>query len=81
MAVDLTLRDVYEKQMATVPTKALIFDNNRHFVVKQTGNGFDITEVKLYVQTNGVSYIESGLEVGEIVVAKDNLLMYSKLKE
>jgi cobalt-zinc-cadmium efflux system membrane fusion protein len=80
MAVDLTLRDSRETQMATVPTKALIFDNNRHFVVKQESSCFDIIEVKLHAQTNGISYIEAGLEAGDKVVVKDNLLMYSKLK-
>jgi len=81
MAVDIMLRDSRETQMATVPTNALIFDNNRYFVVKQIFDRFIITEVKLYAQTNGISYIESGLETGEKVVIKDNLLMYSKLKE
>jgi len=80
MAVDITLRDVYEKQMATVPTTALIFDNNRYFVVKQTSENFAITEVALYAQTNGISYIEAGLAAGDKVVVKDNLLMYSKMK-
>ena len=81
MAVDIMLRDSRETQMATVPTNALIFDNNRYFVVKQTADRFLITEAKLYAQANGISYIESGLETGEKVVIKDNLLMYSKLKE
>jgi hypothetical protein len=37
--------------------------------------------VTLNAQTNGISYIEAGLEAGDKVVVKDNLLMYSKLKE
>jgi hypothetical protein len=49
-------------------------------VVKQVGDGFVINEVALHAQTNGTSYIESGLELGNKVVVKDNLLMYSKLK-
>ena len=81
MAVDLTLREKSETQMAVVPTAALIFDNNRHFVVKQTDDSFVISEVTLQSQTNGTSYIASGLEAGDKVVVKDNLLMYSKLKE
>jgi cobalt-zinc-cadmium efflux system membrane fusion protein len=81
MAVDLTLRDSRAIQMAVVPTKALIFDKNRHFVVKQTPNGFAITEITLHSQTGDTSYIEAGLEAGDKVVVKDNLLMYSKLKD
>jgi cobalt-zinc-cadmium efflux system membrane fusion protein len=81
MAVELTLRDSYELQMAAVPARALIFDDNSHFVVKQTTGGFVIAEVTLFAQTNGTSYIETGLEAGEKVVVKDNLLMYGKLKK
>jgi cobalt-zinc-cadmium efflux system membrane fusion protein len=81
MAVDLTLHDIYKIKMATMLSKAFIFDDNRYFAVKKTTNSFVITEVKLYAQTNGISYIESGLEAGDKVVVKDNLLMYSKLKE
>jgi cobalt-zinc-cadmium efflux system membrane fusion protein len=80
MTVDLTLHDNHRTHLATVPTKALIFDDNRYFVVKQTVNGFVITEVILHAQTNGKSYIASGIEAGDQVVIKDNLLMYSKLK-
>ena len=80
MAVDLTLHDIYEKRTPAILSKSLIFDNNRHFVVKQTADGYVITEVTLYAQTNGLSYISSGLEAGDKVVVKDNLLMFSKLK-
>jgi len=81
MAVDITVRESSETQMAVAPTQALIFDDNRHFVVKQVSNGFVIAEVALHLQNNGISYIASGLEAGEKIVVKDNLLMYSKLKE
>ncbi len=81
MAVDLTLRDKHELQMVAVPTEALIFDGDRYFVVKQAGNSFVVAEVKLYAQTGNTSYLETGLEAGDKVVVKDNLLMYSKLKD
>ena len=80
MAVDITLRDSRDVQMAAVPTGALIFDDDRYFTVKQTADAFVIAEVTLHSQANGTSYIEAGLEAGDKVVVKDNLLMYSKLK-
>ena len=81
MAVDITLRNNSEMQMAVVPNRALIFDDNLYFVVKQEGNSFIVAEVTLHAQTNGISYIKSGLDAGDKVVVKDNLLMYSKLKD
>jgi len=80
MAVDLAIRDNREVQMAVVPSRSLIFDDDCYFVVKQVDDGFVIAEVTLHAQTNGTSYIESGIVAGEKVVVKDNLLMYSKLK-
>jgi len=81
MMVDITVRESCNTQMAVVPSVALIFDDNRHFVVKQVANSFINTEVKLHSQTNGISYVVSGLEADDKVVIKDNLLMYNKLKE
>ena len=81
MAVDLTLRDSSELKMAVVPSKALIFDDNRYFVVRQADHGFAVAEVKLHSQTDGTSYIEAGLDADDRVVVKGNLMMYSKLKE
>ena len=81
MAVDLTLRDSREAKMAAIPTQALIFDDSRYFVVKQMTDDFVIAEVTLHAQTGDTSYIESGLEAGDKVIVKDNLLMYSKLKD
>jgi cobalt-zinc-cadmium efflux system membrane fusion protein len=81
MAVDIILRDKRETQMAVVPNEALIFDKNSHFVVMQTSDSFAIRPVTLYAQNNGISYIEEGLEEGDKVVVKNNLLMYSRLNE
>jgi cobalt-zinc-cadmium efflux system membrane fusion protein len=80
MTVDIMLHDKSETKMPTIPTQALIFDNNRYFVVKQIGDNFAVAEVTLYAQTNGISYIKAGLEADDKVVVKDNLLIYSKLK-
>ena len=81
MAVDITLKKEQALKMAAMPSQALIFDNNRYFVVKQADDCFIVTEVRLYAQTGNISYIEAGLGVGDKVVVKDNLLMYSKLKK
>jgi cobalt-zinc-cadmium efflux system membrane fusion protein len=81
MAVDLTLRDSRETRMATVPSKALIFDDNRYFVVRQTFDGFSIRGVTPHAHIGDTSYIEAGLEAGDKVAVTDNILMYSKLKQ
>jgi cobalt-zinc-cadmium efflux system membrane fusion protein len=66
-------------EMTTVPSNAVIFDNNRHFVI--TGNrDFAIREVVPFNRHNGITYISAGLEPGEEVVIKNQLLIYNELK-
>ncbi len=80
MAVDLTLKDSREVKMACIPSDALIFDGNRYFVVRQEGSAYTVSEVKLYAQNHGLSYLESGIRPGDMVVVKNQLLMYNQLK-
>ena len=80
MAVDLTLQLSDETEMAAAPTKAIIFDSNKHFVVVQQGESFAIREVELHSRNGDTTYLSSGLEAGETVVVKNQLLMYGKLK-
>jgi cobalt-zinc-cadmium efflux system membrane fusion protein len=81
MAVDLTLKLSEDTEMATVPTKAIIFDDNKHFAVLKQGDGFNIREVRLHSRNGDTTYLSSGLERGEQIVIKNQLLMYGKLKD
>jgi len=81
MSAEITVHNSREIQMTAVPTRALIFDDNRYFAVKQTGDGYAVTEVTLHDQNGDTTYIEAGLEAGDKVVVKDNLLMYGKMKK
>jgi cobalt-zinc-cadmium efflux system membrane fusion protein len=66
----------------SIPSDALIFDDNRYFVVVESkANEYKISEVTLKGHYNKTSYIASGLSEGENVVVKNQLLIYSGLKE
>ena len=65
-----------------IPSDALIFDDNRYFVVvEETAGSFVIKDVTLQGHHGKTSYIASGLSEGENVVVKNQLLIYSGLKE
>jgi len=81
MAVDITVKNNDSRRLPAIPSQALIFDNNRHFVIKQVNNDFVITEVTRAAESNGISYLSSGLAAGDRIVVKNQLLMYSQLKE
>ncbi len=82
MAVVVRLKNSVHAQYVSVPSDVLIFDDDRYFVVVQENeNIFKIKEVKLHGHFNKTTYIQSGLSEGETVVSRNQLLIYSDLKE
>ena len=65
-----------------IPSDAIIFDDNRYFVVvEEKTNEYKIREVALQGHHSKTSYIATGLSEGDNVVVKNQLLIYSGLKE
>jgi cobalt-zinc-cadmium efflux system membrane fusion protein len=79
MSVMVKLLNESNVEMVTVPSSAIIFDNDSYFVVV-SNNGFTINEIVPFDHHNGVTYISEGLKPGEEVVTKNQLLIYSELK-
>lgn len=81
MAMMIKLKNNTENLKVAIPMKALIFDEDKDFVVvKQGADKFVIKEVKLQGHNGDTAYILSGLKEGDEVVIKDQLLIYSQLK-
>ncbi|MFP3593492.1 efflux RND transporter periplasmic adaptor subunit [Chryseobacterium sp. SIMBA_038] len=70
-----------ENNMAlTVPSKAVIFDDNRSFVViYKSRTDLKVKEVKVLKQVGDVTYISEGLSEGEEVITNNQLLIYRSL--
>lgn len=82
MSVIIRLKNQTQEQVVTVPSDALIFDDDRYFVVvRESADEFEVKEVTLRGHHNKTTYIASGLAEGEQVVTRDQLLIYSGLKE
>jgi len=81
MSVVVKLKNEMQHKSLLIPTDALIFDDNRHFVViETTPDKFEIREVLLQGHYHRNSYIRSGLDENDKVVIKNQLLIYSELK-
>lgn len=81
MSVLIKLKSKTKNKLITIPSKALIFDDNKNYViVEESPNKFVIREVELRGHLNDISYIGSGLSDGETVVCKNQLLIFSELK-
>jgi membrane fusion protein, heavy metal efflux system len=65
-----------------VPSAAIIFDKNTHFVmVYKSDSDIETREVTLYHENSGTTYLESGLREGEKVLTKFQLLVYDALND
>jgi cobalt-zinc-cadmium efflux system membrane fusion protein len=66
----------------SIPSDALIFDDNRYFVVVENKpKEYKIREVTLQGHHDKTTYIASGLSENESIVVNNQLLIYSGLKE
>lgn len=81
MSVVIRLKDITQNGMVTVGSDAVIFDNNKYYVVVSVEeNSYEIREIIPYDRNSNITYLSSGLEEGEEVVIKNQLLIYSELK-
>jgi cobalt-zinc-cadmium efflux system membrane fusion protein len=66
----------------SIPSNALIYDDNRYFVVLfKSQSDVKVQEVKVSKQTGDISYISDGLQEGDKVVTNNQLLYYRALSE
>ncbi|MFP3597778.1 efflux RND transporter periplasmic adaptor subunit [Chryseobacterium sp. SIMBA_029] len=64
----------------TVPSKAVIFDDNRSFVVIYKSRAdLKVKEIKVMKQAGDVTYVSEGLSEGEEVITNNQLLIYRSL--
>ncbi|HUH75273.1 MAG TPA: efflux RND transporter periplasmic adaptor subunit [Chitinophagales bacterium] len=68
------------ESMSTVPSSAIIFDKNKHWLmVFKDKQNIETRMVKVYRQLGETSYIESGIQLGETVISKNGLLIYDAI--
>jgi len=81
MSVVVKLKNETQQKTLSIPSDALIFDDNKYFVVIETeSKNFEIKEIQLQGHYQKTSYIRSGLTENDKVVVKNQLLIYSELK-
>jgi len=82
MSMLIKLKDKTSQPLLAIPSESLIFDANQYFVVvEETPEKFVIRKITPVGHHNKTTYVSSGLSEGENVVIKNQLLIYSGLKE
>ena len=66
----------------SIPAEALIFDQNKYFVVVfKSQNNIRMQEVKILQQTENTAFIAEGLSAGDKVVTQNQLMFYRSLTD
>ncbi|WP_461130269.1 efflux RND transporter periplasmic adaptor subunit [Spirosoma aerophilum] len=80
MHATVTLRYEEDGQLATVPSKAVIFDRSKQYVMVFRGRtDIETREVSVLKSLGDVAYISQGIKPGEKVISKNQLLVYNAL--
>lgn len=70
------------KSMLAIPASALIFDNNKNYVmVYKSKTNLETRPVEVFRQVGDVAYIASGLNEGETVITHNQLYFYDALND
>lgn len=82
MNATVKIRFADDKQYVTVPSKTVVFENNKNYVmVFKAKNDIETREVGIYRALDDKTYITSGLKAGEKVIVKGNLLIYDAIND
>ncbi|MFC3809230.1 efflux RND transporter periplasmic adaptor subunit [Lacihabitans lacunae] len=68
--------------MISVPSQAVIFDKSKSYVmIFKDRNNIETRQVEVFRQVGDVTYITSGLAIGEKVITENQLLIYDALND
>ncbi|MGX5816551.1 efflux RND transporter periplasmic adaptor subunit [Chitinophaga lutea] len=82
MFATVLLRYREGQEMTAIPSSAIIFDKGKNFVmVFKDRYNIETREVKVSKSLNDVSYILRGLQPGDRVISKNQLLIYDALND
>lgn len=80
MTTLVKLKNENNIKLISIPDDAVIFDNNKYYVVIETSSGnFDIRGINIHGHSKGNTYVLSGIDENENIVIKNQLLIYAGL--
>jgi cobalt-zinc-cadmium efflux system membrane fusion protein len=82
MNAQVTLKYKEGGEMVAVPSSAVIFDKSKYYVmVFKDKYNIETREVEVYKQVDNITYIKKGLQNGELIISKNQLLIYDALND
>lgn len=81
MIVDVTALQELEKEAVSIPTSAMVFDNNQNYVVVYKNDcEIEIRKVEILTKNKNTTFLLSGLDENEKIISKNHLLVYEQIK-
>jgi cobalt-zinc-cadmium efflux system membrane fusion protein len=81
MLVDVAALKHQKTEALSIPTKAVVFDDNQHFVVVyKSPCKQEIRKVEILARNNETTFLSAGLGQGEQVICKNQLLVYEHVR-
>lgn len=82
MTADITIdKSKGGEELVSVPAKAAIFDNNRDYIlIYKNDCTIETREISPVIKNNSWLYFDKGVNEGEKVITKNQLLIYERLK-
>ncbi|MGS2763555.1 efflux RND transporter periplasmic adaptor subunit [Sinomicrobium sp. M5D2P9] len=82
MSADIIAKKQRDRKAVTIPTSALIFNNNRNFVVVYKDDcDLEVRRAEVFSKNGDETYITGGVEANELVVTRNQLLIYEQIKD
>ncbi|NIK73574.1 cobalt-zinc-cadmium efflux system membrane fusion protein [Thermonema lapsum] len=81
MLVDVTAIKELKTEALSIPTAAIVFDNNQNYVVVYKSDcEIELRKIEILTQSNGTTFLLSGLREDEKIITKNHLLIYEQIK-
>ena len=82
MFTNVIITNKEPNKAVSIPSEAVLFDNSKKFVVLYHDKcNLEIKEVELLKSVGATTYIQSGLTAGDVVISKNQILLYRALLE
>ena len=82
MFTKIVINDKEDRKALVIPTKSLVFDGGKNYVLlyKDIYN-IKVQEVQILKQVGDYTYIISGVKEGDLIIGRNQILLYNSLSE
>jgi cobalt-zinc-cadmium efflux system membrane fusion protein len=82
MFTNVLIENTELQKAISIPSDAMIFENGKNYVVVYHNKcSLELREVQVMKTENSQSYISSGLNTGDIIISKNQVLFYNAILE